>query len=121
MQWKIRATPQVKVWLRALAKTDPAAAASCHAAVDELASRGPALGRPLVDTVSGSEYPNMKELRPRSGQTLSIRILFAFDPKRQCLLLVAGNKAGNWSDWYRTAIPEADREFTAWLKLMEED
>jgi len=62
----------------------------------------------------------MKELRPRSGQRVSIRILFAFDPQRQGVLLVAGNKAGSWASWYRTAVPEADDAFDAWLKRLEE-
>jgi hypothetical protein len=36
------------------------------------------------------------------------RILFAFDPARQVILLVAGDKAGNWQQWYRDNIPVAD-------------
>ncbi|MFD0594318.1 type II toxin-antitoxin system RelE/ParE family toxin [Catellatospora coxensis] len=35
---------------------------------------------------------NLKELRPRSGRDVSIRILFVFDPWFQAVLLVAGNK-----------------------------
>ena len=82
--------------------------------------RGPGLGRPLVDSIERSRHSNMKELRPRSGQRVSIRILFAFDPQRQGVLLVAGNKAGSWASWYRTAVPEADDAFDAWLKRLEE-
>lgn len=36
------------------------------------------------------------------------------------VLLIAGNKAGNWSDWYRTAIPQADDAFDAWLKHLDD-
>ncbi|MEW1821695.1 type II toxin-antitoxin system RelE/ParE family toxin [Arthrobacter sp. NPDC080031] len=32
-----------------------------------------------------------------------MRILFAFDPERLAILLVAGDKAGNWSKWYKTS------------------
>jgi hypothetical protein len=58
-----------------------------------LAEFGPNLGRPTVDTLKGSEHPNMKELRfAWSGQVW--RVAFAFDPKRQAILLVGGDKGG---------------------------
>ena len=52
-------------------------------ALNELRDVGPGLGRPLVDTVKGSSFKNMKELRPPSSGRSEIRILFAFDPKRR--------------------------------------
>jgi len=36
--------------------------------------------------------------------TTDVRILFAFDPWSQAILLVAGNKAGDWTRWYKAAI-----------------
>lgn len=50
----------------------------------------------------------MKELRPGSSGKSEIRILFAFDPIRQAILLVAGDKSGQWQRWYRKNIPIAD-------------
>lgn len=35
-------------------------------------------------------------------------MLFAFNPARRAILLVAGDKANSWSKWYRTNIPIAD-------------
>src|SRR3546814_1959736 len=52
------------------------------AAIRILATVGPGLGRPLVDTIVGSRHNNMKELRPGSSGRREVRILFAFDPKR---------------------------------------
>lgn len=78
------------------------------AALEVLAEQGPSLGRPLVDSIVGSAYKNMKELRPGSSGRSEMRILFAFDPARKAILLVAGDKAGNWHKWYRTNIPLAD-------------
>lgn len=49
------------------------------AAVELLEHSGPALGRPLVDTLKGSRHPNVKELRPHGGH---MRVLFAFDSRR---------------------------------------
>lgn len=113
-QWKIRVTGEVRAWLRELAESDAATYRQVNAAVDELAESGPALGRPLVDLVN-SNLHNLKELRPRSGQRTAIRILFAFDPWSQAVLLVAGNKAGAWIRWYRDAIPVAERLFDKWV------
>lgn len=53
----------------------------------------------------------MKELRPGSTGTSEVRILFAFDPVRQAILLVAGDKAGRWQRWYDLAIPLADDRY----------
>ena len=89
------------------------------AAVELLGEHGPQLGRPLVDTVVGSRHKNMKELRPGSSGRSELRILFAFDPKRKAILLVAGDKAGNWNKWYRTNIPIADDRFDDHLKSLE--
>ncbi|WP_322762658.1 type II toxin-antitoxin system RelE/ParE family toxin, partial [Frankia sp. Cr2] len=75
----------------------------------------PGLGRPLVDTLQGSTIKNLKELRPRSGRDIAIRMIFAFDPWSQAVLLVAGNKAGDWSRWYKTAIPTAEVAYDRWL------
>jgi hypothetical protein len=80
-----------------------------------LAVGGPALGRPLVDTLVGSKVHNLKELRPRSGSRIAIRIVFAFDPWSQAVLLVAGNKAGNWKQWYEDAITRAEQQLARWL------
>jgi len=45
--------------------------------------------------------------------------LFAFDPKREAIFLVAGDKAGDWDGWYRKAIPLADKRFTEHLIALE--
>lgn len=50
----------------------------------------------------------MKELRPASAGASEVRIIFAFDPIREAILLIAGDKAGKWRSWYETAIPIAD-------------
>ena len=81
------------------------------AALEVLAEQGPSLGRPLADSIVGSSYRNMKELRPGSSGRSEVRILFAFDPARKAILLVAGDKVGNWQKWYRTNIPLADERY----------
>ena len=85
------------------------------AALELLAERGPTLGRPLVDSVVGSQHKNMKELRPGSSGRSELRVLFAFDPDRRAILLVAGDKSGNWQNWYRSNIALADERLTVHL------
>ena len=105
----------MQAWLRELRRSDPETYRSVNATIDILAETGPGLGRPLVDTLQGSNISNLKELRPRSGREVAIRLLFVFDPWSQAVLLVAGNKAGDWTRWYETAIPIAEIEFENWL------
>lgn len=79
------------------------------AAIQVLETHGPSFGRPLVDSVKGSRHHNMKELRVSKGGAL--RVLFAFDPRREAILLLGGDKAGRWEAWYEWAIPTADDRY----------
>jgi len=90
------------------------------AAVNVLEAYAPELGRPFVDTLKGSKYPNMKELRFAAANG-AWRVVFAFDPSRQAILLVAGDKAGvSQSRFYRSLIAKADQRYGAHLKRMRE-
>ena len=76
-----------------------------------LTNYGPHLGRPTVDTMKGSSYFNMKEMR-FSWQQEVWRVAFAFDPKRQAILLVGGNKCGvNQSRFYKRLIDIAENRY----------
>ena len=44
------------------------------------------------------------------------RILFIFDPVRNAVLLVAGDKSGRWKEWYAEAIPAAEALYEAYLE-----
>ncbi|WP_369022806.1 type II toxin-antitoxin system RelE/ParE family toxin [Micrococcus luteus] len=89
------------------------------AALEVLRSDGPGLGRPMVDTLTGSRHKNLKELRPGSSGRSEIRILFAFDPRRQAILLVAGDKAGAWKKWYAKNVPIAEDRLNAHLESLQ--
>ena len=80
------------------------------AAARLLASYGPQLGRPYVDTLKGSKYLNMKELRFDAAGGVW-RVAFAFDQRRQGILLVAGDKAGiGQGRFYQQLIAKADHD-----------
>ena len=76
-----------------------------------LSEMGPRLGRPYVDTLKGSAFPQLKELRVQHAGA-PVRALFAFDPLRRAIILCAGNKTGlNQKQFYRTMIRLAEAEF----------
>ena len=111
MPWEVEYTDQFGGWWEGLSVEQ-------QEALDDrvmlLAEVGPGLGRPVVDTITGSRHANMKELRASQGGAL--RVLFAFDPRRQAILLLGGDKSGRWNEWYRRAIPEADELYDSHLE-----
>lgn len=76
---------------------------------------GPAMRRPLSGLIKGSKFPNMKELIPPAG---NVRILYVFDPKRQAIFLLGGDKTDDWISWYATNIPIADAIYERHLTLL---
>ena len=92
-------------WQQTLTNEDLEAA---RAALELLSEQGPDLGRPLVDRIKGSSLHNLKELRPLGT---NIRMLFAFDTLRRALVVVAGDKTGDWKGWYSKNVPLAERRF----------
>jgi hypothetical protein len=60
-----------------------------------------------------------KELRPATIGETEVRILFIFDPARQMVLLVAGDKSRNWRGWYEGAIPLAEARYTEHLAALD--
>jgi len=113
--WEVEYTDEFGAWWETLSEAEQRAVIP---AVGMLEEEGPALGRPLADTVAGSRHPNMKELRPPHG---NLRILFAFDPRRMAILLVGGDKTGRWREFYEEVIPEADRLYDEHLEELREE
>jgi hypothetical protein len=113
MAWEVEYTDQFAQWWDELAEEEQDAVT---AAVQILERRGPDLGRPLVDTIKQSRHQNMKELIPPAG---AIRVLFAFDPRRAAILLIGGDKSGEWGRWYDRMVPVADDLFDEHLRELE--
>lgn len=117
MRWTVQ-TELIRSWLDSL---DEPLALCVVEALEALAVDGPALGRPLVDTIQGSSIHNLKELRPQSTGRSEIRILFVFNDDRSAVTLLAGDRAGfltrgqKWNKWYRKAIPEAEQRYRRYL------
>ena len=80
----------IEPWLD---KQDIETVAHIFAALEILQREGPSLGRPLVDTLVGPRLGNLKELRPASVGSSEVRVLFAFDPTRTAVMLLAADKS----------------------------
>jgi hypothetical protein len=101
------------------ATCDSALQDTIAAYVGLLEAVGPQLGRPYADTLRGSSVKNLKELRVQHrGQPY--RVLYAFDPRREAVLLLGGTKAGD-GRWYADAIPRAEAIYARHLVDLEND
>jgi hypothetical protein len=112
--WEVEYTEQFEAWWNELSDSEQG---RVDARVSLLIERGPNLGFPFSSQVVGSRFPEMRELRTQAGGD-PLRILYAFDPRRTAILLVAGNKKGD-ERWYEVNIPIADRLFEQHLKSTE--
>jgi hypothetical protein len=121
VEWEILLTPQVEDFLDRLYDTDRDSHRLVNQAILVLERNGPAEGRPLVDAITSSRIANMKELRPPSRGRSEVRILLVFDPWRSAILLVAGDKSGQWARWYRSAIPMAEQVYADYLAEREKE
>jgi len=83
-----------------------------------LAEFGPNLGRPTVDTLKGSRHANMKELR-FAWKSQVWRVAFAFDPQRQAILLVGGDKGGaDQRRFYKRLLTVTDERYDDHLESL---
>lgn len=115
MTWDVLYTDTFEHFMLQLGET---AQVAVLADIEVLRVMGPSLGRPRVDAVKGSKYPNMKELRVRH-QWHPYRIFFAFDPLRRVVLLCGARKdgAGN-KRFYRDMLRIADAEYGQHLEAL---
>jgi hypothetical protein len=113
--WTVAFHPELTGEIDALPRNAAKKLAECLLALAQL---GPQLGRPLVDTLKGSRFANMKELRFTADGVW--RFAFAFDPKRKAILLAAMDKSGvNQARAYAELIAKADRRFADHLVRLE--
>ena len=118
MPWLVRAVPELQVELLEL---DREVRNRLLASAKLLEVHGPRLGRPHVDTLKGSRYANLKELRFDAADGVW-RVAFAFDPNRVAMLLAAGDKSGVSRDrFYRRLIVTADARYTRHLERLDEE
>jgi hypothetical protein len=116
MRWSVDFYPKFKEEVLELSR---AVRIELVASIESLREFGPTLGRPDVDTLNDSRYANMKELRFRADGGVW-RVAFAFDPRRNAILLVAGDKSGvSEAMFYKRLIDKADKRYREHLDNLE--
>jgi len=113
--WEVEYTDEFEDWWATLTVDEQG---DITAAVEVLETRGPSLGRELVERITSSRHHNMKELRPLGT---NLRIFFAFDPVRTAILLIGGDKTGEWVEFYQRMIPIADDLYDEHIRILREE
>ena len=111
--FEVEFTDEFEEWWDALSESEQD---SCNVAVNMLILRGPELGRPAADTLKGSAFPNLKELRVQHAGK-PYRIFFAFDPRRTAILLLGGIKVD--ASFYKDHLPRAERLYAQHLASLK--
>ena len=114
MAFEVEFTDEFEAWWDSLTVPEQI---SVERTVCLLQEQGPHLARPHADTIKGSKFTNMKELRCQH-QGHPYRVLFAFDPRRTAMLLIGGDKTGR-PDWYEEFVPKADKIYTQHLQEID--
>ena len=116
MPYEVEFTHQFEAWFEELTETQQDAIVK---RVAELEQDGPHLGAPTVKRIVSSTLHHLKELRcSKEGK---LRILFAFDPRRSAILLLGGDKTGQWEEWYEIAIPQAEELYATYLQELRKE
>ncbi|MGC9293579.1 MAG: type II toxin-antitoxin system RelE/ParE family toxin [Acidobacteriaceae bacterium] len=109
MATEVLATAEFEGWWDTLTIEEQKSVAVVVALLEE---RGTALPFPYSSSITNST--KLRELRVQHAGR-PYRVLYAFDPRRNAVLLLGGNKAGN-DRWYGTHVPKAEKLFAAYLK-----
>ena len=115
MQYEVEFTSEFEQWWNHLNHDEQQSVAY---SVRFLQAHGYHLKRPHADTIHGSQFPNLRELRSQH-EGRPYRVLYAFDPQRTAMLLIGGDKTGR-PDWYEEFVPKADRIYTQHLRELKE-
>lgn len=110
--WVIVQTTEFQVWFY---ESDKKLREDITEHLELLRMLGPELKRPYADTLKGSEISNLKELRFNSGERV-IRIFYVFDPDRNGVLLIGGNKSSSGDKkFYKKMIELSERIYSRYL------
>ena len=116
MVWEIEYTDEFGSWWASLSEEEQV---SVDASVRLLEERGPTLGFPHSSGINGSRHGHMRELRTQHGGR-PFRTLYAFDPRRNAILLIGGDKTGD-NRWYETHVPIADDLYDEHLQELRKE
>ena len=116
MAYEVEITDEWHRWFRGLTEAEQDEVA---ASIGLLEAKGPHLPFPYSSAISSSRPSHMRELRTQvHGRP--IRTLYAFDPRRVAILLIAGDKTGD-DRWYEVFVPQADKLYDEHLRILSEE
>ena len=111
MAYEVEVSDEFRGWYEPLSEAEQL---SIGRVIELLEEKGTALAFPYSSGIQGSKLSHMRELRIQH-EGRPYRVLYAFDPRRNAILLLGGNKTGG-SRWYETHVPKAEKLFAAYLK-----
>lgn len=114
--WNVEFTDEFEEWWETLNEDEQNSVAH---SVGLLEDQGPSLNYPYSCDVRQSRHGSMRELRSQcKGHPL--RTFYAFDPRRNAILLIGGDKTGN-DNFYNEIVPKADKIYDKYLKEIQEE
>jgi hypothetical protein len=116
MSWDVEYTDEFGDWWEGLTEDEQI---SLDASVRLLEALGPTLKYPHSSGIHGSKHGHMRELRTQHDGR-PYRTLYAFDPRRAAILLIAGDKTGQ-DRWYEENVPKADKLYDDHLATLEKE
>lgn len=116
MAWNVEYTNEFDEWWNGLTEDEQDRISK---SIELLIERGPNLRFPHSSAVESSRHSKMRELRVQSGGS-PIRIFYAFDPRRNAILLIGGDKTGN-NRFYVEYVPVADRLYDDYLDELRQE
>jgi hypothetical protein len=116
MPCEVEYTDEFGDWWASLTEAEQESVA---ATVGLLEMKGPTLPSPYSSGVKGSRHGHLRELRIQH-RGRPYRVLYAFDPRRNAILLIGGNKTGN-DRWYEEFVPLADRLYDRHLAELRKE
>jgi hypothetical protein len=108
---EVVATDEFLAWFDGL---DKAHSTQVAVGVKKLETEGVALGHPASSAINGASFA-LRELRIKSSGH-ALRVFYAFDPRRDAVLIIGGDKTGqNSDDFYRRMIADSERIWKEYL------
>ncbi len=111
----VNATEEFERWIENLSHREQKTVLQVVKILEQV---GMALAEPYSSALKGTKHP-LRELRPRRGAS-PLRVIYAFDPKREALLLLGGDK-GDDKRFYERAIRRAEQLWEGHLEDLEKE
>ena len=106
---EVFATEEMTEWYGSLSDEE---ANAVDRVVHLLEQMGVGLGFPYSSAIKGSRHP-LRELRVTAGNA-ELRVMYAFDPRRDAALIIGGNKTGD-DRFYDWIVPLAEKIWDEYL------